>query len=138
MPSAEFVDKTKWVITFGDIHTRNVMLMNKKHPSPFIVGYPRNPNGHVMLEIEATEHSASEIKDYIQMFLDNIDVNDMCEDCGGLPYEMFFKCKGKTYLFSLTKVLTPRGKLLAETDYDKLHDFVKKGGKMYKIVKKNE
>jgi hypothetical protein len=64
-------------------------------------------------------------------FLDEIDSDAKCEKCGGLPYDIVFSHKGVLYKFCLYKIQKD-GKILAETNYEKLHEYTKKGGTMMK------
>jgi hypothetical protein len=65
-------------------------------------------------------------------FLDEVDSSAKCEKCGGLPYDIVFSHKGVLYKFCLYKI-EKDGKILAETDYEKLHEYTKKGGEMMNI-----
>lgn len=65
-------------------------------------------------------------------FLDEVDSSAKCEKCGGLPYDVVFSHKGVLYKFCLYKI-EKDGKILAETDYEKLHEYTKKGGEMMNI-----
>jgi hypothetical protein len=65
-------------------------------------------------------------------FLDEIDSNAKCEKCGGLPYDIVFNHKGVLFKFCLYKI-EKDGKILAETDYEKLHEYTKKGGAMLNL-----
>lgn len=97
-------------------------------PSPYVEGYPlEEDGGHINLAINATEDTGTGIRSIIRWLLDNIDTDQRCKACGGLPYEIVFNRKGKSYKFSLTKVTTNKGKLLAETDYKKLSEYIQKG-----------
>lgn len=62
-------------------------------------------------------------------FLDEIDSDAKCEKCGGLPYDLVFDYKGVLYKFCLYKIQRG-GRILAETDYEMLHEYTKKGGAM--------
>ena len=62
--------------------------------------------------------------------LNEIDITAKCEACGGLPYDIEFKHKGKVYKFALYRIETDSGKVLNETDYNKLHAFIQSGGIM--------
>jgi len=46
-----------------------------------------------------------------------------------LPYDIVFSHKGVLYKFCLYKI-EKDGKILAETDYEKLHEYTKTGGPM--------
>lgn len=65
-------------------------------------------------------------------FLNEIDSGAKCEKCGGLPYDIVFSHNGVLYKFCLYKV-EKDGKILAETDYEKLHEYTKKGGEMMSV-----
>jgi hypothetical protein len=65
-------------------------------------------------------------------FLDEIESGAKCEKCGGLPYDILFNHNGVLYKFCLYKI-EKDGKILAETDYEKLHEYTKKGGEMMKL-----
>jgi hypothetical protein len=65
-------------------------------------------------------------------FLDEVDSSAKCEKCGGLPYDIVFSHKGVLYKFCLYKI-EKDGKILAETDYEKLHEYTKKSGEMMNI-----
>jgi hypothetical protein len=62
-------------------------------------------------------------------FLEGIDPTAVCGKCGGLPYDIVFTHSGTQYKFCLYKI-QKEGKILAETDYEKLHEYTKKGGEM--------
>ncbi len=68
-------------------------------------------------------------------FLDKIDSNAKCEKCGGLPYDIVFNHEGVLFKFCLYKI-EKDGKILAETDYEKLHEYTKKGGVMMSLREK--
>jgi hypothetical protein len=68
-------------------------------------------------------------------FLDEIDSNVKCEKCGGLPYDIVFSHKGVLFKFCLYKI-EKDGKILAETDYEKLHEYTKKDGVMMSLRNK--
>jgi len=62
-------------------------------------------------------------------FLDVIDPTMKCEKCGGLPYDIVFSHGDALYKFCLYKI--QRGDvILAETDYEKLHEYTRYGGEM--------
>jgi hypothetical protein len=65
----------------------------------------------------------------LRRFLDEIDSDAQCGKCGGLPYDIVFSHKGLQYKFCLYKVQKD-GVILAETDYEKLHEYTRKGGPM--------
>ncbi|MFA5869611.1 MAG: hypothetical protein WC941_07935 [Candidatus Bathyarchaeia archaeon] len=70
-------------------------------------------------------------------FLDEIDSSARCEKCGGLPYDIVFSHKGALFKFCLYKIERD-GKILAETDYEKLHEYTKKGGAMMSTREKKK
>jgi hypothetical protein len=78
--------------------------------------------------IERVETSTRRGEGY-RGFLDEIDSQAICEKCGGLPYDIVFSHKGVLYKFCLYKI-EKDGKILAETDYEKLHEYTKTGGTM--------
>ena len=55
-----------------------------------------------------------------------------CKKCGGLPYDIVFSHNGVLYKFCLYKI-EKDGKILAETDYEKLHEYTKNNGEMMNI-----
>lgn len=65
-------------------------------------------------------------------FLEEIDSGAKCEKCGGLPYDIVFSHNGVLYKFCLYKI-EKDGRILAETDYEKLYEYTKKGGEMMNI-----
>jgi hypothetical protein len=71
----------------------------------------------------------------VRAFLDEIDPDAVCEKCGGLPYDMVFSHNGVQYKFCLYKI-QKEGKVLAETDYEKLHEYTKKDGVMMSLREK--
>jgi hypothetical protein len=81
--------------------------------------------------IERVDTSTSRGEGY-RKFLDEIDSSAICEKCGGLPYDIVFSHNGVLYKFCLYK-MEKDGKILAETDYEKLHEYTKKGGEMMNI-----
>ncbi len=81
--------------------------------------------------IERIDTSTSRGEGYRE-FLDEVDSSAKCEKCGGLPYDIVFSHNGVLYKFCLYKV-EKDGKILAETDYEKLHEYTKKGGEMMNI-----
>jgi hypothetical protein len=64
-------------------------------------------------------------------FLDGIDNKAVCEKCGGLPYDIVFSNKDTLYKFCLYKIQR-EGKIIAETDYEKLYEYTRKDGPMMK------
>ena len=81
--------------------------------------------------IERIDTSTSRGEGYRE-FLDEIDSGAKCEKCGGLPYDIVFSHNGFLYKFCLYKV-EKDGKILAETDYEKLCEYTKKGGEMMSV-----
>ena len=81
--------------------------------------------------IERIDTSTSRGEGYRE-FLDEIDSCAKCEKCGGLPYDIVFSHNGFLYKFCLYKV-EKDGKILAETDYEKLCVYTKKGGEMMSV-----
>ena len=71
----------------------------------------------------------------LESFLDEIDSEAVCKKCGGLPYDIVFSHKGVLYKFCLYKIQKD-GMILAETDYEKLHEYTKKGGAMMSLREK--
>ena len=67
----------------------------------------------------------------LRAFLEEIDRDAICSKCGGLPYDMVFSHHEVLYKFCLYKIQKD-GKILAETNYEKLHEYTKKGGEMMK------
>jgi hypothetical protein len=65
----------------------------------------------------------------LREFLDEIDSDALCGKCGGLPYDIVITHEGVQYKFCLYKIQKD-GKILAETDYEKLHEYTKKSGPM--------
>ena len=81
--------------------------------------------------IEKVETSTTRGEGY-KSFLDEIDSDAKCEKCGGLPYDIVFNHKGVLFKFCLYKI-EKDGKILAETDYEMLHEYTKKGGAMMSL-----
>jgi hypothetical protein len=67
-----------------------------------------------------------------RVFLEKIDADERCDKCGGLPYDIVFSHKGVLYKFCLYKI-EKDGEILAETDYDMLYEYTRKGGVMMSI-----
>lgn len=74
--------------------------------------------------IERIETSTPRGEGY-KAFLDEIDSNAKCEKCGGLPYDIVFNHKDVLFKFCLYKI-EKDGKILAEIDYEKLHEYTKR------------
>jgi hypothetical protein len=84
--------------------------------------------------IEKVDTSTTRGQGY-RTFLDKIDVHEKCEKCGGLPYDIVFNHDGVLFKFCLYKI-EKDGKILAETDYEKLYAYTKKDGTMMSLRKK--
>ena len=63
------------------------------------------------------------------------DPDAVCGKCGGLPYDIVFTRGDVQYKFCLYKIQRD-GKILAETDYEKLYEYTKKNGEMMNLRKK--
>jgi len=91
----------------------------------------------VNVEKKVKEHRIERVEtsnswgDGYKLFLEEIDSNAKCEKCGGLPYDIVFDHNGTLFKFCLYKI-EKNGVILAETDYDKLYEYAKKGGAMMK------
>ena len=70
-----------------------------------------------------------------RLFLEEINADAKCDKCGGLPYDIVFSHKGVLYKFCLYKI-EKDGKILAETDYEKLYEYTRKGGAMMSLRKR--
>ena len=62
------------------------------------------------------------VGEYINWLLNHINLEARCDECGGLPYEIDFNHKGRIYRFSLSRVESSGGEILAETG--KHHEYV--------------
>ena len=85
-------------------------------------------------QIDRVDVSTSQGETF-RAFLEGIDPDVICDKCGGLPYDIVF-IKGDTqYKFCLYKV-QKNGKIVAETNYEKLYEYTKKGGPMMNLREK--
>ena len=85
----------------------------------------RSPGEHIIERIDASTWKG----EGLESFLDGIDTDAICEKCGGLPYDIVFDHNGTLYKFCLYKIQN-EGKILAETNYEKLYEYTKKDGPM--------
>jgi len=86
---------------------------------------------HQIERVDASTHRGEGFK----VFLEGIDPDAVCGKCGGLPYDIVFTRGDVQYKFCLYKIQRD-GKILAETDYEKLYDYTKKNGEMMNFRKK--
>jgi hypothetical protein len=80
---------------------------------------------HQIVRVDAS----TPIGEPFRSFLKNVDPNIVCSKCGGIPYDIVFSHEGVLYKFCLYKI-QKEDNILAETDYEKLHEYTKKGGPM--------
>ena len=85
----------------------------------------RLPGEHIIERIDASTWKG----EGLESFLGGIDADAICEKCGGLPYDVVFDLNGTLYKFCLYKIQKD-GKILAETDYEKLYEYTRKDGPM--------
>jgi hypothetical protein len=78
--------------------------------------------------IERADTSTPRGKGFTE-FLEEIDADARCDKCGGLPYDIVFSHMGLLYKFCLYKI-EKDSEILAETNYEKLYEYTKKGGAM--------
>ena len=82
-------------------------------------------------QIERVETSTPRGEGF-RVFLEEIDASARCDKCGGLPYDIVFSHMGVLFKFCLYKI-EKDGEILAETDYEKLYKYTKKGGAMMSL-----
>ena len=85
----------------------------------------RGTSEHIIERIDVASSSVASL----EAFLEGIDISVVCDKCGGLPYDLVFSHHGTLYKFCLYKVQRDQ-EVLAETDYEKLYEYTRKGGPM--------